>query len=152
MEGRVPVADAAKPPTTAARRPVAGYLLFAAAASLLLAAVIHAAGYFSIAAAVDSSSLTAHYRGIVRALWIGASIQPVVIAGILLVAGLRPASVAKPALVLVALLPLLASSVRDAHTGSLTGSILPALALVLTIAGVAASHPARNAGIHTKST
>ena len=81
----------------------------------------------------------------IRALWIGSAVQPAVIAGVLLVAGLRPGSVAKPALVLVALLPLLNSSVRGAFSGSLAGSVLPAIALVLTLVAVALLRAEREA-------
>lgn len=130
-------ASAAPAPTPRAGRPIASYLLLAAAAALMIDAVVLAIRYPSLAAAVDSSGLTPEYRGVIRALWIGAVLQPAIIAVILLVAGLRPGSIAKPALVLIALLPLLDSSVRGAFSGSLLASALPAAALLLTLGAVA---------------
>lgn len=104
---------------------------------MLLAAVFHLVGYATATLGLDNSSLVPELKSSFRALWFGVSLQDAVIALLLVLAAVRPASVSSAAVVLCSLLPLLQGTLLFVLAGSTVNLWLTGAAAVLAIAGVA---------------
>lgn len=83
------------------------WVLYAGAALLVAMAGLHQSNYFFTQMAVQNSALKPEYQHQFQALWYGFSVQAVVMALLLLLAGWRPAKVDRSVLLLCALLMLL---------------------------------------------
>jgi hypothetical protein len=122
-------------PTTA-RRPLGSTLLLAASAALFVGAVVNGFGYLTASIAIRNSGLVPHLQNAFRGLWLAQSLQAVVISGVLLLAALRPGSIAKAAILLCALLPLLSGALVAVFLSSVLHRLFPGLAAGLTLLGV----------------
>ncbi len=131
----------------AGRQKAAAYALYGASACLFLVAAMHGAGYVAASIAVKNSGLSPFFQNAFRALWLGFSLQALVIGGILLIAAMRPRSVSRAVLILCGLLPLISGALLALYLESVVGSLALVAAAALIVAGAAlrgsASEPLR---------
>ena len=116
-------------------RPFAAWLLLAGAAALLLEAIVHGVGYAATLLAVQNSGLKPWFQQSIRALWVGHSLQLVVIAAILVVAALKPGSVSRPVVVLCGFLPILSGLLLALYNQSVFHTVMFLAATLLVVAG-----------------
>jgi len=110
-------------------------VLGTAAGCLLVVAILHAGGYAVASIAVANSGLKPEYQAMFRGLWLGFSLQSLVVAAILGLATLRPSAVSRPALVLCGLLPLVGGAMVAWSLASPVASVLLVAATLLVVAG-----------------
>ncbi len=111
------------------------YLLSAAAACLLLVSLLHAGGYAVASIAVANSGLKPEYQAMFRGLWMGFSVQALVVAAILAISAFRPNAVSRPAMVLCGLLPMIGGAMVAWSLASPVASVLLIGASLLVVAG-----------------
>lgn len=143
-----PAADPVPPPTPPSplsspgfRVRSAHWLLGGASACLLLLAVIHAGGYAVAGIAISNSGLKPVYQATFRGLWLGFSLQALVVAAILALAALRPAAISRSVIVLCGLMPLVSGAILASTLESPAASLLLIGASVLVVAGALARPP-----------
>lgn len=113
------------------------WCLFVAAGCLALAAVFQLGSYVAASVAVANSGLRLELQQSVRALWLGAALQSLFLAGLFALAGSRPGWVSRPVVVLCGLLPIASAALFFALVGSGWGQAMSGLAaLAVAIAAL----------------
>jgi hypothetical protein len=113
---------------------------FLLAFSSLLSAVggtIHAAAFRKAMAAIDASNLPHFYAASSKGLWLADSATLFILAAIFGMIAARPTTVARPAVVLVALIPAATAILLYTFLGNfLAGHLLLAIAALTFLAGL----------------
>lgn len=109
----VSAAHATLPPRGAVRgrERLARWALAAAALALLAVAAVHGAGYLTVGIAVRNSGLQPWLQKAFGALWLGYTVQALLLAAVLGLAAWRPRSVSREVVAICGLLPVLAGIV-----------------------------------------
>lgn len=110
-------------------------LLLVAALVQGLVAVFHGFGFVSASIAVGSSGLSPYYRDAFKALWLGFLLQSVVVAGMLLLGGLRPKAIGREAILLASLMPFASGILWAAYVSSGTAAVLLSVSALLALLG-----------------
>lgn len=128
---------AALTPQAPFRERLATAALVLAALLLLAVAVFHFTGYFTASLAAQNSGLSPWFQQAFRALWLGFSLQGVVLGLVVLLAALRPRWVSPPVAVICGLLPVVNGILLFHFLASALGTSVLILTALLLVTGAA---------------
>lgn len=111
------------------------WCLYVAAACLAAAAIFGLMSYVSVSIAVGNSGLKPELAQSFRAHWLGSALQSLLLAGLLALAGWRPGSISRSAIVFCGLLPIASAALFFTLVGSGWGQALSGIAAAAVLLG-----------------